>query len=74
MSSSHVFSHRRKYKPPKRSKEEGHESQKIHLLKNTFGYRVQVANHQATRPDKFSKFYKSLEFHIQNIRDLTTKK
>ena len=34
MSSSHVSSHRRKHKPPKRSEEEGHESENIHLLKN----------------------------------------
>ena len=34
MSSSHVSSHRRKHKPAKRSEEEGHESENIHLLKN----------------------------------------
>ena len=34
MSFSHVSSHRRKYKPRKRSKEEDHHNENIHLLKN----------------------------------------
>ena len=34
MSFSHVSSHRRKYKPRKRSKEEDHDNENIHLLKN----------------------------------------
>ena len=34
MSSSQVYSHRRKHKPPKGSEEGRHESEYIHLLKN----------------------------------------
>ena len=34
MRSFHVSSHRRKYKPPKRSKEEDHDNENINLLKN----------------------------------------
>ena len=83
MSSSHVSLHRRKHKPPKRSKEEGHESENIHLLKNKrksyiVGI-IKVINSITELIDQnrsfsdFSKFDKSLESYIQNIRDLRTK-
>ena len=83
MSSSHVSSHRRKHKPPKRSEEEGHESENIHLLKNkrksyiagitkVINSITELIDQKGSFSD-FSKFDKSLESHIQNIRDLTTK-
>ena len=82
MRSFHVSSHRRKYKPPKRSKEDGHESENIHLLKNKRKRYIvgitKLINSVTEFIDQkgsldFSKFDKSLESHIQNIRDLTTK-
>ena len=83
MRSFHVSSHRRKCKPPKRSKEEGHESENIHLPKNKRKpYIVGITKlinsvtefiDQKESFSDFSKFDKSLESHIQNIRDLTTK-
>ena len=83
MSSLHVSSHRRKYKPPKRSKKEGHESENIRLLKNKrksyiagitkLINSITVLIDQKGSFSDFSKFDKSLESHIQNIRDLTTK-
>ena len=83
MSSSHVSSHRRKHKPPKRSEEEGHESENICLLKNKrksyiagitklINSITELIDQKGSFSD-FSKFDKSLESHIQNIRDLTTK-
>ena len=83
MRSFHVSTHGRKYKPPKRSKEEGHESENIHLPKNKRKpYIVGITKlinsvtefiDQKGSFSDFSKFDKSLESHIQNIRDLTTK-
>ena len=79
----YVSSHRRKCKPPKRSKEEDNESENIYLLKNKrksyivgitklINYIIKLIDRKGSFSD-FSKFDKSLESHIQNIWDLTTK-
>ena len=83
MSLSCVSSHRHKHKLPKRSEEEGHESENIHLLKNKRkSYITGITKlinaiteliDQTGSFNDFSKFNKSLDPHIQNIRDLTTK-
>ena len=80
MSSLHVSSHRRKYKPPKRSKKEGHESENIRLLKNKrksyiagitkLINSITMLIDQKESFSDFSKFDKSLEPHIQNIRKI----
>ena len=80
MSSLHVSSHRRKYKPQKRSKKEGHESENIRLLKNKrksyiagitklINSITMLIDQKGSFSD-FSKFGKSLEPHIQNIRKI----
>ena len=82
MSSSHASSHRRKHKPPKRSEEEGHEGESIRLLKyqikpyiagiaRLINSYTKLIDQKGSFSD-FGKFNKSLESHIQNIRDLTT--
>ena len=83
MSFSHVSSHRHKCKPLTSSKEEGHGSENIHLLKHKrkscitgitklINSITKLIDQRGSFRD-FGKFDKSLKSHIQSIRDQTTK-
>ena len=68
----------------KKSEEEGHESQNIHLLKNKrksyiagitkpINFITELIDQKGSFSD-FSKFDKSLKSHIQNINDKNNRK